>query len=328
MKFCISFCIVFLAAGLCRAQTQPSTKPIRASTRSSTPVTVAIFDFDANLPGNPDLGKQAAEAIGALMSGHPGFRLVDRAQISKTLTEQELNLTGLVDTDKVKVGKLIGARILITGKIFTLDKSIFATAKLIGTETTLVEGVLVKAKAGGDTGELLVELSAKLQQRLTESSSKLLGADDAVVDPLPALKERLAKKAKPVVRIEVTERHIGEAQRAPDPPVDMELRTSFLACGFTVLDPAEANAKGDVLIKGEAFSEFAARVQNLHSCTGRAELSLVNVADGKVIAATRTLARAADLSENIAGRTALQRAGHEGAIQLLEKLAETLPDAK
>jgi hypothetical protein len=312
---------LLLAVGWCAAQTKPTTAPANG-------LTVAIFDFDANLPGNPDLGKQAAETIGALLTGAPNVRLVDRGQITKTLTEQELNLTGLVDSDKVKVGKLVGAKILITGKVFTLDKTTFVTAKIIGTETTLVEGVLVKAKAGGDTGELLVELAGKLQSRLAETAPKLIGVDAVVVDPMPALKEKLARKQKPTVRIQVTEQHIGEAQRAPDPPVDMELRRALLACGFTVLDPAEANARGELLIKGEAFSEFAGRVQNLRSCTGRAEVSAVQVSDGKILAAVRTSARAADLSENIAGRTALQLAGHDAAVQLLEKLAEMLPDAK
>lgn len=316
--------IVLLTAGLCAAQTtQPTTKPA-----ASAGLTVAIFDFDATVPGNPDLGKQAAEIISALITEAPNVRLVDRAQIAKTITEQELNLTGLVDQDKVKVGKLVGAKILVTGKVFTSDKTTYVTAKLIGTETTLMEGVLVKARAGGDTGELFIELANKLQSRLTETAPKLLGADVAVVDPIPALKEKLAKKQKPTIKIQVTEQHIGEAQRAPDPPVDMELRVKLLACGFTVLDPQEANAKGELLIKGEAFSEFAGRVQNLRSCTGRAEISAVNVADGKILAAVLTTARAADLSENIAGRTALQLAGHDAAVQLLEKLAEILPDAK
>lgn len=328
MRYALPTLFLLLSASAMAQTTQPATKPAAPA----QPMTVAILDFESTLPGNPDLGKQAAETLTAMLSGADGLQLVDRANMSKTLTEHELNLSGLVDANQaVKIGKLVGARILVTGKIFTLDKSTFATAKIIGTETTLVEGVLVKVKAGTDTGALLLDLSEKLQARLAEAGPRLVAADAPVHDPLPALKERLSKKQKPVLMVQVQERHVGEAQPANDPPVDTELRMMLADCGFVVVGPAAPASdklKAEMLVKGEGFSEFAARVQNLRSCTARVELHLVNVADSKSITSVRTTARAADLSENIAGRAALQKAGRDAGLQLLEKLADTLPDAK
>ena len=136
--------IALLWPAVALAQSAPTTAP---STQPKVLITVAIFDFEAKLPGNPDMGKQTADALTAMLSGSADLQLVDRAQMSKTLTEHELNLTGLVDPDKaVKVGHLIGAKILVTGKVFALDKTMFATAKIIGTETSRVEGVLVRTR--------------------------------------------------------------------------------------------------------------------------------------------------------------------------------------
>ena len=122
-------------------------------------------------------------------------------------------------------------------------------------------------------------------------------------------------------------------------------RRCLTECGFTVQDVAEneltnfadgwtANdvnswprglAKVDVLIAGEAFSEFAARIGNIVSCSARAEINLVSRKDGKIVLADRVTTRAADLSENIAGKKALQNAGRALAIRLLEHFADTLP---
>src|SRR5689334_17065353 len=74
----------------------PTTKPAA----KDAPISVAILEFEAKDPGNPDLGKQISETLTAVLSGEPGITLVERATLARTLQEQELNLTGLVDTDK------------------------------------------------------------------------------------------------------------------------------------------------------------------------------------------------------------------------------------
>src|SRR5689334_9411833 len=69
--------------------------------KTATPkVTVAVLDFAANLPGNPDLGAQVAETLTATLSGETGFTLVDRSSLARTLQEHELNLTGLVSAEQ------------------------------------------------------------------------------------------------------------------------------------------------------------------------------------------------------------------------------------
>jgi hypothetical protein len=82
------------------------------------------------------------------------------------------------------------------------------------------------------------------------------------------------------------------------------------------------------MITGEGFSEFGTRIGGLVSCIARLEVQAIERESHKVIAAQRTTRRAVDLSEAIAGKTALQAAGHELAIRLAEKLALQISDTQ
>lgn len=314
---------------------------------ASRPLTVAILDFGAKDPAMPDLGPQIGEVLTAVLSGEPGFTLVDRATLARALQEHELNLSGVVSTEQaVQVGKLVGARILVTGKAFMLGKQVFITAKLIGTETSLVEGVLVKDESGADVGNLVVSLATEIADRLRKAGPRLVASDDGI-DPLPKLKKELAGRPKPKVVVIITEEHMRAAPlvQPVDPAVETEVKLMLRECGFDIPDVpqneladwARAIRKEDVqswprglqdadlIITGEAFSEFAARIGNLVSCSARAEINMIGRKDGKIILAQRETTRAVDLSENIAGKKALEKAGRVMGVRLLEHFNKTLP---
>ena len=288
------------------AAAEPATQ---AATPKAAALTVAILDFDSNVTSAPDLGKQINEALTALVGGEAGIQLVDRAAISKTLQEHELNLTGVIDPQQaIKVGRLVGAKLLVTGRAFVLDKQVMIVAKIIATETSLVEGVLVKGARNADLGGLVVQLGEKIGERIRVSGPGMVAAETSTADPLADYKKKLEKRKLPVMAIMIEEQHIGQ-QRAIDPPADTELRRMLTQCGVTVVDISETTldkAQVELLIKGEAFSEFAARIGNLTSCSARVELKVVRRSDGKTLLADRATARAADLSEQIAGKTALK----------------------
>lgn len=305
-------------------------KPLKKDGKQNATLTVAILDFEANAPGSPDLGRQIGEALTATLTGEDGFTLVDRSSMARTLQESELNLTGLVNTDQAtKIGKLVGAKILVTGKVFPLDKQLFFTAKLIGTETSLVEGVLVKGDKDGSLGDLLMQLSDKVAKRLRDAGPRLVAQDDALQDPLPRLKKALAGRMLPKVAVRIAERHVTLGPAAHiDPAVQTEVTMLLRDAGFTVVEGDEkeiADAQVKYLVDGEAFSEFAARIATLVNCTGRVELKIADRKTGEVVYADRETTRAIDLSENIAGKTALQKAGHQLGVRVLEYFDKTLP---
>ena len=109
----------FLASAISRAESPKAAKPedpkaakSEDSKATAVKLTVAVLDFSATDPANPELGRQIGEAVAAGLSEKQGFTLVDRQTLRRTIQEQSLNLTGLVDSDKaVKIGKLVGAEI-------------------------------------------------------------------------------------------------------------------------------------------------------------------------------------------------------------------------
>ena len=319
---------VVAAAGWADPPAVPATAPLPAVVASDV-ITVAILDFDAGTAGGAEVGKQAGEALAAMLTDVKGIKLVDRASMTKTLEEHALNLTGMVDSDNaIKIGKLVGARILVTGKIFTLGKTTYVTAKMIGTETTLVEGVLVKGQENEDLGTLLAAMSDKLGKQLVVSAPKLVAPPDAADGKLEALKATLAKVAKPIVIVTIKEEHHGQVPQPIDPAAKTEIRSLLQQCGFTVVDAEHAAGSGATYkVSGEAFSEYAARIGNLVSCVGRAEVSITTVPDGKVALSTRTTERGVDLAERIAGKNALQKAGHTLGLQILDYFAQHIPAA-
>lgn len=343
---------VLLASLPMTATAEPATRPAekpKPEKSKAKPLTVAILDFGATDPGMPDLGTQISEVLTVMLSGEPGFTLVDRASLQRSLQEHELNLSGVVSAEQaVKIGNIVGARILVTGKAFPLGKQLFITAKLIGVETSLVEGEIVKGDRSADVGDLTMEMATKLGEKIRKDGPKLIASDEPI-DPLPRLKERLAQKQRPTVAVIVTEEHMRErpAPAPVDPAVETEIKLLLRNCGFEVMDVKQNDLADwarlidkndvngwprglqgvDVVITGEAFSEFAARIGNLVSCSARAEVNLISRKDGKIVLAERETCRAVDLSENIAGKTALQKAGRAMGIKILDHFAGTLkPD--
>ena len=321
MNLLASFLLCTLTASL-QAQTEPASQPVLSGTK----MTVAVLNFDASTVSDPNLGRQIGDALMATLSSEDGFSLVDRTSLMHTLQEHELSLTGLAKPeDATQIGQLVGAKLLITGKAFTLDKSIYITAKIIGTETSRVDGVLIKDRQDADVGTLVTQLAAKLAEHIRTKGPGLI-AQAEPADPIPALKAKLAGQKLPKIAVSLTETHYGEARPgAIDPAVATELCSVLKQLGFEVVDADSGNLAGrgvDVLMKGEAFSEFAAHINNLVTCSARAEIKLTDQKTGDILLTDRATTRAADLSENIAAKTALQKAGHELGLRLAQHFVD------
>jgi hypothetical protein len=86
-------------------------------------------------------------------------------------------------------------------------------------------------------------------------------------------------------------------------------------------DPDDGDKfEADVLLTGEAFSEYASRHGNLILVKARLELKAVARQTARVLAIDRQTAVAVDLTEQLAGKTALQEAAASLAERLLPKL--------
>ena len=291
------------------------------------PLSVAIFDFEAKEETVKGLGANVASLLNAYLSADPNLILVERAELEKAVGEQELGLSGTVSSETAaKVGHLTGAKVLVTGKVFKVDRELMLVAKVIGTETSRVYGELSKGPAAGSLDELVTQLARKISATISAKTDTLTAKVPTREDRVEAIKRTLKEARLPTVSVRIPEQHFG----APvvDPAAQTELAMILQQAGFALVDEKSAQ-KPDIEITGEAFSAFGMRKGNLISCKARVELKAQNRGDGKIIAVDREAAVVVDITEQTAAKTALQNAAAELASRLAPKLAgATLPAAK
>ena len=316
LSLIVSLMIVFglLPSGAGAGQTMAKGPP--------TVYPVAIFAFQERGSGVQGYGEKVSDVLFASLASKENIYLVDRADMKKLLDELELNLSGIVAPDKAsQVGQFTGAKILVTGSVIEVGNSLYVVAKIIGTETSRVLGQSVKGKANDELGPLIEQLAEKVASTITGEADKLVAKQLKRKDRIKALRERIGKAKRPTVMVRVTERHVGQATM--DPAVQTEVMLCCTESGFTVIDPEEGTAdQADVTITGEGFSEFATRRGNLVSVKARLELKATDRATGKVLAVDRQVTVAVDLTEQIAGKSALQQAAMDIALRMLPKVVK------
>jgi TolB-like protein len=288
----------------------------------------ALFPFVERGAEAKGQGPKVTDLLFADLADEPRLLLVDREELQKVTAELELGLSGLTNpADANQVGRLTGARLLITGSIVHSDASVYLVAKIIGTETSRVVGVSAKGGTLDKLDALVDELAEQISAAVKDEAASLVAKPVAREEQVVALRKKLGKGERPVVWIEVTEQHVG--QPSIDPAAQTELTQWLKYLGFTVLDSqTAARGDADVVITGEGFSQFAARHGNLVSVKARVEIKAVDRKSNEVLASDREVTVAADLSEQIAGKSALEQAAAKLAQRLLPKLAESKRDAE
>ncbi len=311
--FVVAVLFTALVVGLCQANLAAEAPQVYPA---------AILPFQERGREVKDLGRKVSDLLFAHLVASPSLFLVDREDLNTVLKEQELNLSGMVNPQQAtKVGQLTGAKLLITGSVLQIDNTIYLVAKVIGTETSRVLGASVKGNANGDLGDLARQLAEKIGALVDKQSDDLVAKPVSRTDRIAKLNKTLGKAKRPAVQVRIPESHIGQA--TIDPAAETEVVLFCTETGFPIVDPDKGTKKDvDILIKGEAFSEFATRIGNLISVKARLEVKAVDRATGKIIAVDRQTTMAVGLGEQIAAKNALQAAGAEIAERLLPKLVK------
>jgi len=202
-------------------------------------VGIALVEF-SGVGSRETLGEASAqmhELVAARLADEPGLRLVDREKLDKALEELKLSQTGLVDpATATDVGKIVGARIFVVGKLMKLGSEWVVTAKLIDTQTTEVAALRVTSKESDGLLTLADITSDEIVTRLgtfapTRAGSPEESPWDAEIERLRNL---LAKKDLPTVTVRVPESHLGTW--VPDPAGENELISVLSRVGFRVVD--------------------------------------------------------------------------------------------
>ncbi|MCX6997958.1 MAG: hypothetical protein NTV49_12950 [Kiritimatiellaeota bacterium] len=293
-----------------------------AQGKAPTVYPTAIFAFEERGAGVKDYGQKVSDILFAALASKPDLLLVDRADIKKIVDEHELNLSGAVTPGQaIKVGQLTGAKILITGSVIETDKTLYLVAKLIGTETSRVLGESVKGRTSDEIAPLAEQLAKKIGETIVKDADKLVAKEIKIADRIAAVKQALGEAKRPVIMIKAAERHVGRA--TIDPAADTELTLFCKETGFEVLDAQSGSGKqADIVLQSEGFSEFAMRRGSLVSVKARLEVKAIDRATDKVIAVDRQTTVVVDLTEQIAGKAALQESAAQIAERLLPRLVK------
>ncbi len=138
--------------------------------------TVAILDFES-IGTEEHLGKAVAEIIRTELVGTQGYRVVERAQINRALSEQTLQKSGLIDDKSaVQIGKIIGADLIIIGSVVKIGTSYTINSRMIDVKTG--EAKLGRNVTGNDLN-LLTNLSQELIQNLFSGKVKSTPSESA-----------------------------------------------------------------------------------------------------------------------------------------------------
>ena len=279
---------------------------------------VAVLDFDSSDAPIQGLGDQVATLVSANLSAQPQIMTVDRADLKKILSEQELGLSGTVAADSAaKVGQLTGAKVLITGRVFQTGDQMILVSKTIGTETSRVYGEIVSGPANAPITDLSAQLAQKIAADIAAKGEALVATVESREERIAKIKNELGSQKLPSVAVKISEQHFG--QYVIDPAAETELSVILQQCGFTVVDDASTN-RPDIEITGEALSEYGMRKGNLVSCRARIEIKARNAASGAVLDVDRQTSVAVDLAEHIAAKTALQNGMDDLAERVVPKL--------
>lgn len=290
----------------------------RGGQAAAGPLTVAVIDFEASKELEPGFGANAATLVSAHLSAEPTLWLVERAELGKLLSEQELGLAGNVSAaTAAKVGQLTGAKVLVTGRAFRAGKETIVVAKVISTETSRVYGELVKGGTTTAVSELAAELAGKVATAIETKRDTLVARVITRDERLAALKEKLGSGKRPSVRVKIPEQHFGAP--AVDPAAQTEIVRWLRECGYRVLDDS-ANERPDFELVGEAFSAFGLRRGNLISCRARVEIKVMGSKAGEIVASDSQAGVAVDIAEQSAAKEALT----EAAARLIERLLPKL----
>jgi len=297
--------------------------PMAVTGQETGLITELMSTIKRKLTDKPDtMGEEFSLLLTQELSATHGIPLVDRAELDKGLAELELGDSGLVDVSTAaKIGNIIGAKVIVTGRMFQVQANTMVVTKIIGVETSRVFSQTVTIPKRGSMGEAATLLAIKIVEDLRGNGPHLVAKNELQQSPMEKLQGMVKDydaKQFPVVSIHIDEMSMNK--KVLDPAAETELGFLMQGAGFTLVDHVSTTTPPDVEIEGEAFSEFGLRKGNLVSSKGRVEVKAIERKTGKILVIDRAVVVAVDLSPEIAGKKALQNA----TAQLSERVVRAL----
>jgi len=315
----------------------------QAETQPSQP-TIAILPLESNLKQPENSGELIGQVLSLRIAAEGQYTMVDRSDLDKVIEEQKIRLSGMVDPDEAaEVGNMLGAHLLITGRIVKDAGQLYLFCKAISVETSELKGFFLTLDSDAQLPQITQKLTSRLTQVLPKWSKALIPEREQQTPLAERLKEILDDRKLGKVAVVTTEEHRGTP--IIDPAVQTELTRILKEAGVSLVAVPKASREtvlegvkdygrlrqqldgARYLIHGEAFSENAGQVQGLVAAVARVELQIVDLRTEQVFAADSDTARVPDLAPHLAAKTALKHATTQLADKMLPDWAKALPNA-
>jgi hypothetical protein len=303
------------------AQTPSTNSPSAGAATPAQPLATAVLNFQTSDEVMDKQGAAMATLLEADLSTSEHAIMVERAEVDKILSEQELGASGLVSADTAaKIGSLTGAQVLVTGRLFPVGNQYMVVAKIISTETSRVYGVTTTLNDLAALPQAAQELSGKIDGVLASHRDVLIAKEETPDQRMQRLRAIIGQRPLPSVMISIAERDY--TQPSIDPAAQTEITMQLKELGFPIIQSDQIHKKADITISGEAFSELGSRHGYLVSSRGRIELKVVRTSTQELLWTDRETQVAVDLGNRTAGKEALEKAAGKLVERLLPKLVK------
>jgi TolB-like protein len=121
---------------------------------TKTKIAVLDFQVQGGNDDNSDIGKIVAEWLVTALVKEGRFDVIERRLLAKVLEEQKIGVSGVVDADSAsKLGKVLGAKVVITGSVLQFQNIIEVNARIIEVESSSI----IAAESVQSTSEVRLE---------------------------------------------------------------------------------------------------------------------------------------------------------------------------
>lgn len=331
-------CVSILAgvAALSSAPARTASAPAENSVAISLPVapptadplTVGVLPFEAR---DRKLGEQISGIVAADLSQGNRVSLVERTHLGEVLAELGFSIASVSDPKTAQeVGFLAGAKVLVWGQVFVINRQMMAIGRVVGVETGRVFIEQVRGSADDDLVPLIDELAARLTRRIVSERAALIAPEDkeSIQARLYDLAEMLRGTRLPKLAVLVE----GGLSGSPSASATQaEFMLWLTRCGVTVIDASDHTgqaiptslSQGPVLLLvAEAFGEPTGSRGPLQMARYRLQARVVNRRTGEVIAVARRTGASVDVTLQSAYTSGLRRAAAGIVSELVPRLAD------
>jgi len=154
----------------------------RATDARGPTVAVLYFDYDGKRDDLAVLKTGLAQMLISDLGAADSYRLVERSRLQALLDEQKLGQTGKLDrATAARVGKLLGAQLMVLGSFFDLGPTLRVDARLVDVETGKILHTAGATAKSDDFLDVERQLATDLGEALRHQTAATPGA--ATADP-------------------------------------------------------------------------------------------------------------------------------------------------